>query len=192
MTIGNLLVPRMLLVALLVAVLALVPFTGAMSQTPVDDRDLISDAHRKDAREFLNTGDGSSIQEVHSYARANYIWPYSRGPQYPAIDIYQQGVIWTPAGVFQLQSVPPIAAELRARGNKLESLGAQYYANAYHTDLGVLDNLRSLIETRGGVYLVSPADGASRSCMGGVAISCVGIVIDWPMPARAKIPGTEL
>ena len=79
MTIRNLVITRIVCVALTVAVMALVSTTSAVSQTPVDN---------------LYSARGVPVQ-AHSYARANYIWPYSTGPHYPAIDIYQQGVIWT-------------------------------------------------------------------------------------------------
>ncbi len=80
MTTRNFAVTRIVFVALTVAAIALVSLTSAMAQT-------------------VRTESQDALTNIHSYARANYIWPYSTGPRYPAIDIYQQGVIWTPAGV---------------------------------------------------------------------------------------------
>ena len=187
MTTRNLAVTRIMFVGLTVAAIALVSLTNAVAETSVNNPDPVGGVTLKDGTEFLkNAGGEQSLGEMHSYSRANYIWPYSTGPQYPAVDIYQQSVLWTPAGVFRLQGELAIPVELRASGSKLDILGAQYYAVAYHTELGVLEELRSAIESSGGVYLESPSDGSLIAKLSPAALAAlhtaVGVLAIKPEP----------
>ena len=192
MTTRNSAATRLVFAVITVAAIAFVPWTIALADAPVGG------LSAKDGTEFLNhQGDGSSVQSVHSYARSAYLWPYASGPSYPAIgpsypaiDVYEQGVLWTPAGVFQIREELTIAPELRA-SNKLGSFGAQYYAIAYHTELGVLDSLRTLIEGRGGIYVTSPSDGSIVAKLNASALlevqSAVGFLAAVPYHGAFKL-----
>ena len=152
---------RGVLVAMVAAAIVLVPVTSALAQRSIDDMKPSSGASVSDGNDSVNTGDGSNIHKIRSYARSNYVWPYSSGPRYPSVDVNQQGVVETAAGVFQLQGALGIASELRTE-NKLADQASQYFVVQYHTDVAAEaeESLRTTIERNGGVVITSPNAGS--------------------------------
>ena len=143
-----------LLAASIAAACVLVPLTSARAQEPGDQADPPDGAS-------LETKDESNIPATRAYARSSYVWPYSRGPRYPAIDVYQPGVVWTPAGVFQLQAELPIPRELYT-ANKLADQASQVFVVQYHDDLAAdaEGDLTRIIERNGGEVFTSPNSGS--------------------------------
>jgi hypothetical protein len=107
----------------------------------------------------LNTEGESGVKAMRSYARSNYIWPYASGPNYPAVDVYQKDVVWTPAGTFRLGSDLPIASELRSP-YKLDAQAGQYFVVQYQDEVTDENELRPVIEAGGGRIVASPNSGS--------------------------------
>jgi len=154
-------VVRSVFAALTAAAVVLFPVTSALSQEPAGQANPPDGAPLTDGSASLDTEEESNLPEARAYARSNYVWPYSRGPRYPAIDIYEQGVVWTPAGVFQLQAELPVASELRT-GNKLADQASQVFVVQYQDDLAadVEGDLTRIIELNGGAVITSPNSGS--------------------------------
>jgi hypothetical protein len=183
---------RSVFVALIAAAIVFVPLTSALAQRSIDDMKPSSGVTVSDGTDSLDTGDGSNIHKIRSYARSNYVWPYSSGPSYRGVDASQPGSVWTPAGVFQLQGALAIPEELRT-GNKLAVQASQYFVVQYHSDLGADAelNLRTIIDRNGGEVITSPNAGSmiARLSMGAYEAtrSAVGILAVEPYHGAFKL-----
>jgi hypothetical protein len=101
------------------------------------------------------------------YPRTNYVWPYSTGPVYAAVDAESwktDGVFHTAVGSFDLKrgTLPGLPNELRA-SNKLAAGNSQYFVlqvdTAAFTD-GTWDQMKSAINAHGGVIVGQVPVGA--------------------------------
>ena len=136
-------------IALAVLAIVCVPMTSAFAQTSIDDRHATGNLSMRDGSEFLNGQDESGrMVRPRTYPRSNYIWPYAFGPNYPQVNVNEPGVVWTPAGVFQLQNALPISGELRAL-NKL-AMSPQYFVIQYNAEIADVDGLITTVERNGG------------------------------------------
>jgi hypothetical protein len=187
-------------VALVVLVIVCVPLTNVMAQQQMGDRRNASgDLAVGDGTEFLTDEDESAGRRMvrnRLYPRSNYLWPYAFGPNYPSVDVNAQGVVWTPAGPFQLQDSLPIAGELRIP-NQLGLQDAKYFIVQYNTELAAKKNIITTIERNGGKVIQSVVPGTIIALMTQsahvAAQSALGVIAVEPFHGAFKLdPNTAL
>ena len=119
MTNRYLMVLRSVFVALTVVAIVCVPLTSAMAQRTLGEGHRTDGLAAKDGTEFLNTGDDGEFDRLRTYARANYIWPFATGPHYASANIFEPGVISTPAGTRNRSGCRARRARARSRANMI-------------------------------------------------------------------------
>ena len=95
--------------------------------------------------------------KVATYSRANYVWPFAKGPFYGTAGKGRApGLLYTQVGVFDLnKSQIDIPDQLKVP-NRLAQVGAQYFVvqvDPASLEYGSFDQLRGAIESAGGVIV---------------------------------------
>jgi len=95
--------------------------------------------------------------KVATYSRANYVWPFAKGPYYGTQGKGRApGLLYTQVGVFDLNKSQIDIPDQLKTVNRLGQVGMQYFVvqvDPASLEYGSLDQLRDAIEGAGGVVV---------------------------------------